>query len=165
MHEYGLAEGVLDTVRQRADGRKVAAIKVRFGVRHAVDAESMSQAFTFVASGTEAADATVDTVIVPARLTCRTASADTGAPLRCPGTATTRCARKWLSFTARSRWRTLPCAPTAIACSALLTAKLTWALVSPAHAAGTEVTVTCRSMALTPNSVQAATEACRGRAG
>ena len=24
MHEYGLAEGVLATVRQRADGRKVA---------------------------------------------------------------------------------------------------------------------------------------------
>ncbi len=76
MHEYGLAEGVLDTVRQRADGRKVAAIKVRFGVRHAVDAESMSQAFTFVASGTEAADATVDTVIVPARLACRSCGQD-----------------------------------------------------------------------------------------
>jgi len=71
MHEYGLAEGVLDTVRQRADGRKVAAIKVRFGVRHAVDAESMSQAFTFVAAGTEAADATVDLVTVPAQLSCR----------------------------------------------------------------------------------------------
>jgi hypothetical protein len=25
MHEYGLAEGVLATVRQRADGRKVPA--------------------------------------------------------------------------------------------------------------------------------------------
>ena len=37
MHEYGLAEGVLATVRQRADGRKVAGIRVRFGVRHAVD--------------------------------------------------------------------------------------------------------------------------------
>jgi hydrogenase nickel incorporation protein HypA/HybF len=77
MHEYGLAEGVLDTVRQRADGRKVAAIKVRFGVRHAVDAESMSQAFTFVASGTEAADATVDLVTVPARLACRSCGQDT----------------------------------------------------------------------------------------
>jgi hydrogenase nickel incorporation protein HypA/HybF len=71
MHEYGLAEGVLDTVRQRAGGRKVTAIKVRFGVRHAVDAESMSQAFTFVAAGTEAADAAVDLVTVPAQLSCR----------------------------------------------------------------------------------------------
>ena len=37
----------------------------------------MSQAFTFVASGTEAADATVDTVIVPARLACRSCGQDT----------------------------------------------------------------------------------------
>ena len=41
MHEYGLAEGVLATVRQRAAGRKVAGIRVRFGVKHAVDEESM----------------------------------------------------------------------------------------------------------------------------
>jgi len=71
MHEYGLAEGVLATVRQRADGRKVAGIKVRFGVRHAVDSESLAQAFGFVAAGTEAAGATVDLVTVPATITCR----------------------------------------------------------------------------------------------
>ncbi len=71
MHEYGLAEGVLATVRQRAGGRKVAGIKVRFGVRHAVDAESLAQAFGFVAEGTEAAGAAVDMVTVPATITCR----------------------------------------------------------------------------------------------
>ena len=71
MHEYGLAEGVLAAVRQRADGRKVAGIKVRFGVRHAVDAESLAQAFGFVAAGTEAAGAAVDLVTVPATITCR----------------------------------------------------------------------------------------------
>ena len=71
MHEYGLAEGVLATVRQRAVGRKVAGIRVRFGVRHAVDSESMSQAFSFVAEGTEAAGAAVDLVTVPATITCR----------------------------------------------------------------------------------------------
>jgi hydrogenase nickel incorporation protein HypA/HybF len=71
MHEYGLAEGVLATVRQRADGRKVAGIRVRFGVRHAVDSESMSQAFGFVAEGTEAAGAAVELVTVPATITCR----------------------------------------------------------------------------------------------
>ena len=71
MHEYGLAEGVLATVRQRAAGRKVAGIGVRFGVRHAVDEESMAQAFTFVAEGTEAAGAAVTLVTVPATLTCR----------------------------------------------------------------------------------------------
>ena len=67
MHEYGLAEGVLATVRQRAGGRKVAGIRVRFGVRHAVDSESMEQAFGFVAEGTEAAGARVELVTVPSR--------------------------------------------------------------------------------------------------
>ena len=71
MHEYGLCEGVLATVRQRAAGRQVAGIRVRFGVRHAVDQESLAQAFSFVAAGTEAADATVDLVTVPATLSCR----------------------------------------------------------------------------------------------
>jgi hydrogenase nickel incorporation protein HypA/HybF len=71
MHEYGLCEGVLDAVRQRAGGRKVAGIRVRFGVRHAVDEESLTQAFTFVAEGTEAAGAAVELVTVPARMACR----------------------------------------------------------------------------------------------
>ena len=70
MHEYGLAEGVLATVRQRAGGRKVAGIRVRFGVRHAVDEESLAQAFGFVAEGTEAAGAAVKLVTVPATLAC-----------------------------------------------------------------------------------------------
>jgi hydrogenase nickel incorporation protein HypA/HybF len=71
MHEYGLAEGVLDTVRQRAGGRKVAGIRVRFGVRHAVDEDSLAQAFGLVAEGTEAAGAAVTLVTVPAALACR----------------------------------------------------------------------------------------------
>lgn len=71
MHEFGLCEGVLDAVRARARGRQVAAVRVRFGVRHAVDAQSMAQAFQSVAAGTEAADATVDLVTVPAQITCR----------------------------------------------------------------------------------------------
>src|SRR6266404_3328053 len=71
MHEYGLAEGVLAAVRQRAEGRKVAGIRVRFGVRHAVDEESLAQAFSFVAEGTEAAGAVVELVTVPAEIACR----------------------------------------------------------------------------------------------
>jgi hydrogenase nickel incorporation protein HypA/HybF len=71
MHEYGLCEGVLATVRQRAGGRKVAEIRVRFGVRHAVDSESLAQAFSAVAEGTEAAGAAVELVTVPATLSCR----------------------------------------------------------------------------------------------
>jgi hydrogenase nickel incorporation protein HypA/HybF len=79
MHEYGLSEGVLDAVRQRANGRKVAKIRVRFGVRHAVVAESLEQAFSLVAAGTEADGAAVDLVTVPATISCRDcgASAET----------------------------------------------------------------------------------------
>jgi hydrogenase nickel incorporation protein HypA/HybF len=70
MHEYGLCEGVLDTVRQRAGGRQVAGIRVRFGIRHAVVQESLAQAFSFVAAGTEAAGAVVELVTVPATIDC-----------------------------------------------------------------------------------------------
>ena len=70
MHEFGLCEGVLAAVRQRAGGRQVAGIRVRFGVRHAVDSESLAQAFSMVAEGTEAAGATVELVTVPATITC-----------------------------------------------------------------------------------------------
>ena len=70
MHEFGLSEGVLATVRQRAAGRRVAGIRVRFGVRHAVDAESLAQAFGMIAEGTEAAGAAVELVTVPASVAC-----------------------------------------------------------------------------------------------
>jgi hydrogenase nickel incorporation protein HypA/HybF len=70
MHEFGLCEGVLDAVRQRAGGRQVAAVRVRFGVRHAVDEESLAQAFAMIAEGTEAAGAAVQLVTVPATITC-----------------------------------------------------------------------------------------------
>jgi hydrogenase nickel incorporation protein HypA/HybF len=71
MHEFGLAEGVLAAVRQRAAGRRVAGIRVRFGVRHAVDAESLAQAFGMIAEGSEAAGAAVELVTVPAEVSCR----------------------------------------------------------------------------------------------
>jgi hydrogenase nickel incorporation protein HypA/HybF len=71
MHEFGLCEGVLAAVRQRAGGRKVAEVRVRFGVRHAVDSESLAQAFSMIAEGTEAAGAAVELVTVPALISCR----------------------------------------------------------------------------------------------
>ncbi len=71
MHEYGVCEGMLDAVRARAGGRQVAAIRVRFGVWHAVDAAALADAFESVAAGTEAADATIELVTVPAQIVCR----------------------------------------------------------------------------------------------
>jgi hydrogenase nickel incorporation protein HypA/HybF len=70
VHEIGLCEGVVETVLRRAAGRPVQRIRLRAGVKHAIVPESMSQAFTMVAAGTEAATAAVDLVTVPARLTC-----------------------------------------------------------------------------------------------
>lgn len=71
MHEFGLCEGVLEVVQKRAAGRQVAGIRVRCGVRHAVDPASMAQAFGVVAAGTEADGAAVEVVTVPATVTCR----------------------------------------------------------------------------------------------
>jgi hydrogenase nickel incorporation protein HypA/HybF len=71
MHEFGLCEGVLDSVRQRAAGRPVAGVRLRVGVRHAVDEASMTQAFRLCAEGTEASDASLDLVFVPALVSCR----------------------------------------------------------------------------------------------
>ncbi len=71
MHEFGLCEGVLESVQTRAGGRPVAGIRVRCGVRHAVDPDAMAQAFSLVAAGTEAAGAAVEVVTVPATVTCR----------------------------------------------------------------------------------------------
>jgi hydrogenase nickel incorporation protein HypA/HybF len=87
MHEFGLCEGVLEAVRNRAGGRPVSGIRVRCGVRHAVDPESMAQAFSFVAAGTEADGATVEVLTVPASVRCRTCGtvSETDDPLAvCP---------------------------------------------------------------------------------
>jgi hydrogenase nickel incorporation protein HypA/HybF len=76
MHEFGLCEGVLDAVLKRADGRRVAGVRIRCGVRHAVDENAMASAFGLVAAGTEADGATVEVVTVPAAVACRACGAD-----------------------------------------------------------------------------------------
>jgi hydrogenase nickel incorporation protein HypA/HybF len=85
VHEFGLCEGVLEAVRARAAGRPVSGIRVRCGVRHAVDPDSMAQAFGFVAAGTEADGAAVEVVTVPASLHCRAcgAASETSDVLAC----------------------------------------------------------------------------------
>ena len=87
MREFGLCEGVLDAVLTRAAGRPVSEIRVRCGIRHAVDPETMAQAFGFVAAGTEADGAAVEVVTVPAIVTCRdcgTSSESTDRLASCP---------------------------------------------------------------------------------
>ncbi len=92
MHEYGVCEGVLDAGPRARPRPQVAAIRVRFGVWHAVDADSLSHAFESVAAGTEAADAAIELVTVPARITCRgcgTSADSTDLLAVCPRCAST----------------------------------------------------------------------------
>lgn len=79
MHEFGYAEGVLAAVRRRAAGRPVRRVRLRAGIGHRLDEQSMAQAFRWLAQATEAQDAELELVAVPARLTCRSCgrSADT----------------------------------------------------------------------------------------
>ena len=71
MYEVGLCEGLLDSVLKRANGRVVVRVRIRAGIRHSVDSQSMARAFRFVAQDSEAADATVDVVTIPAEVSCR----------------------------------------------------------------------------------------------
>lgn len=88
MHEYGLCEGIVASVRHRAAGRRVGRVVVRIGVRHAALPAPMAQAFEEVTAGTEVSGARLEIVPVPLRLVCRAcdASGDTSDPLAlCPG--------------------------------------------------------------------------------
>jgi hypothetical protein len=67
------------------------------------------------------------------------------------GTARIRPATYWLSRPMSSRWATLPRTPAAAARSARPTATFTSSWLRPWHAAGTEVTVTRRWIALSAN--------------
>lgn len=87
MHEYGLCEDIVASVRHRAGGRRVGRVVVRIGVRHAALPAPMAQAFEEVTAGTEVSGARLDIVQVPLQIVCRAcgASGDTGDPLAlCP---------------------------------------------------------------------------------
>lgn len=70
MHEMGFCEGVLKAAQRRAAGRRVQRLRVHIGVLHRVVPEAFQQAFAIAARGTEAEDAVLDLVFIPARLIC-----------------------------------------------------------------------------------------------
>lgn len=70
MHEVGLCEGVVHTVEQHAEGRRVAALGLRVGRLHRVVPDAFRQAFSMVSSGTVADGAEVEIVDVPVQATC-----------------------------------------------------------------------------------------------
>ncbi|MEV8635446.1 hydrogenase maturation nickel metallochaperone HypA [Streptosporangium sp. NPDC051023] len=76
MHEFGIAEAVLDAVERRAEGRKVARLRVRAGTLLRITGPAFDQAFSLVSPETVAEGATVDLIVVPARLICRSCGED-----------------------------------------------------------------------------------------
>ncbi|HSE71181.1 MAG TPA: hydrogenase maturation nickel metallochaperone HypA [Nocardioidaceae bacterium] len=92
MHEYGLAQSILDVVVTRAGARRVSALQVRAGALQRIDEPTMDLAFAAVARGTVAEGARVELEVVPVTLTCRSCGAVTESPDpyatcgRCDGT-------------------------------------------------------------------------------
>jgi hydrogenase nickel incorporation protein HypA/HybF len=87
LHEFGLCEGVLETVERRAAGRPVDGFRVRVGALHRVSEEAFDQAFEMVSAGTLAEGAEVELFVVPVTIRCRGCghSAETDDPFAaCP---------------------------------------------------------------------------------
>jgi hydrogenase nickel incorporation protein HypA/HybF len=70
MHEVGLVEGIVDTVRRRAGDRPVARVKVRIGALHRASQGPMEQAFEMVGAGTALEGATLELIQMPVTSTC-----------------------------------------------------------------------------------------------
>ncbi|MEV4294026.1 hydrogenase maturation nickel metallochaperone HypA [Microbispora rosea] len=71
MHEFGIAEAVVDAVERRAGGRRVCRARVRAGALLRIAPQALDQAFCLASAGTVAEGATLDLVIEPVRLICR----------------------------------------------------------------------------------------------
>jgi hydrogenase nickel incorporation protein HypA/HybF len=79
VHELGLAQGILDLVRQHvpdADLPSVRAVRVRVGDMAGVVADSLEFCFSAILSGTPCADAYLAIEPVPARARCRACGAE-----------------------------------------------------------------------------------------
>jgi hydrogenase nickel incorporation protein HypA/HybF len=87
MHEVGLVEGIVETVRQRAGDRPVARVRVRIGTLHHAPDGPMEQAFEMVVAGTELEGATLELIQLPVTSTCQACGQATTGPdrdLSCP---------------------------------------------------------------------------------
>ncbi|MEO3855653.1 hydrogenase maturation nickel metallochaperone HypA [Acrocarpospora macrocephala] len=74
MHETGLCDAIVQVVLDRADGRRVSAVRVRVGGHvggHEINPDIIDQGFRVAAAGTPAQDADVEVVIEPLSVRCR----------------------------------------------------------------------------------------------
>jgi hydrogenase nickel incorporation protein HypA/HybF len=89
MHEYSLAQSLLDRVEREARARGAASvtrIELRLGELSGVEVELLRSAWSLVCPGTPCAGAILDVVGVAARWRCPRCDAEpaAGAVLRCP---------------------------------------------------------------------------------
>lgn len=92
MHEYGLVEGIIQAVHERAGDRPVRRVRVRIGTLHRATDGPMDQAFEMVTAGTSLEGAALELIQVPVTNTCRACgrveadTARTSACVACGGT-------------------------------------------------------------------------------
>ncbi|GAA4536337.1 MULTISPECIES: hydrogenase/urease maturation nickel metallochaperone HypA [Nonomuraea] len=80
MHETGMCDEIVRAVLLRAEGRRVAAVRVRAAVTgHAVDPAVVDQGFRVAAAGTAAEDAQLELVAAPPTMSCHDCGARTPA--------------------------------------------------------------------------------------
>ena len=73
MHEFGIAQGLLDTVLAKAgenNCKRVDCIKLEIGILCGVEVEALTFAFNCLAEGTLAASATLEIEQIPLRCHC-----------------------------------------------------------------------------------------------
>jgi hydrogenase nickel incorporation protein HypA/HybF len=86
MHEFAIAEGVVQTAVRHADGRRVMVVSMRLGALRQVVPETLSFAFELAARGTACEGARLEHELVPCRLrcpSCRVAWTATEPDFRC----------------------------------------------------------------------------------
>jgi len=70
MHEFAIAESVVQTAVRHADGRRVVLVSMRLGALRQVVPDTLSFAFELAARGTACEGARLEHELVPCRLRC-----------------------------------------------------------------------------------------------
>ena len=70
MHELGVCTAIVDALERRANGRSVAAVRVRVGCLHHFHPDAFAQSFALAAEGSVAAGAGPELVVLPVAARC-----------------------------------------------------------------------------------------------
>ena len=70
MHELGVCTAIVDALERRANGRSVAAVRVRVGCLHHFHPDAFAQSFALAAEGSVAAGAVPELVVLPVAARC-----------------------------------------------------------------------------------------------